>query len=121
MNLGPYWTDYTNYFFSSQPLNYARTYEVTADSLNSSSFWTVHIANQTRDSFGPYITPTPQVSAFAELSDTRDQDWASFNNVQYRGQYTYIPFDQNHEQQDRPPWGTFPSYHSFTCSNPQNY
>ena len=105
---------YTLYLYSSQPLNLTRTYEVVSI---GSSLWQVIIAGTRRYSFGPFNTPT-QVEVFAEISgSSANHTWASFNNVQYKGQVSYMPFDQNHERHDDPPYASFTSYSKYTCYN----
>jgi hypothetical protein len=105
---------YDLYLYSSQPLNYARTYEVVHI---GSGTWRGIIAGTPRYSFGPFSYPT-LVEALTEIAgSTQPHTRAGFNNVQYKGLNSYMAFDQNNEQQDRPPYATFTSYSKYTCYN----
>lgn len=126
-NLGPYWTHYVfaKIGTAQQPLNFTRSYEVVANTINNPSFWTVYIAGAPRDQFYPYKTPT-DVAAKSEIVKIDNwpwpEDWATFTGIKYKGQFTYYPFDQNNREADMPPWRVPEnSNDSYTCSNPQNY
>jgi len=106
---------YYEYQYSAQPLNYARSYEVVY--TGSSGVWQGIIAGGRRHSFGPYATPT-LVEALTELSgSTQPHTRAGFNNVQFKGLYSYMNFDQNWEEADNPPYAAFNSYYQYTCYN----
>jgi len=105
---------YDLYLYSSQPLNYTRTYEVVH---TGSGTWQGIIAGTRRYSFGPFSTPT-LVEALTEIAgSTQPHTRAGFNNVQFKGLYSYMAFDQNNERQDRPPYATFTSYSRYNCYN----
>ncbi len=106
---------YFEYQYSTQPINYARTYEVVY--TGSSNIWQGIIGGTRRYSFGPYTTPV-WVAAMTELSGSaQPQTRALFNNVQYKGLNSYMNFDQNYERADSPPYATFNSYYRYTCYN----
>jgi hypothetical protein len=111
-NCGGY---YFEYLYSAQPLNFTRAYEVVY--TGSSGVWQGIIASAPRYSFGPFTTPI-WVGAFCELAgSSQPHTRALFNNVQFKGLYSYMNFDQNWERADNPPYATFNSYYKFTCYN----
>jgi hypothetical protein len=106
---------YDLYLFSAQPLNYTRTYEVVH---TGSGTWLGYIAGSSRFYAGPFATPT-HVEAMTEISgsSTYVRTRASFTSVSYKGNYSYMLFDQNYRRQDAPPYATFNSNSSYTCYN----
>ncbi|MCL5734299.1 MAG: hypothetical protein M1274_01705 [Actinobacteria bacterium] len=106
-----------NYFevqYSAQQLNYTRTYEVVHI---GSGTWQGIISSTPRYSFGPFTTPT-QVEALTELAvSSQPHTRAAFTSVQYKGLYSYMPFNQNYERADNPPYASFSSYSNYTCYN----
>ena len=101
--------------YTPQPLNFTRSYEVVY--TGSYGMWQGIIAGTRRYSFGPYNTPNT-VEALTELAvTTQPHTRALFNNVQYKGQNSYMHFDQNYERADSPPYATFNSYYKYTGYN----
>lgn len=105
---------YDLYLFSSQPLNYVRTYEVVH---TGSGTWQGIVASTPRYSFGPFATPAI-VEAVTEIRvSTQAHTRAGFSSAQYKGLYSYMAFDQNNRRQDYPPYATFNSNSNYTCYN----
>lgn len=106
---------YFEYQFGPQPLNFTRLYEVVYTGVAGE--WKGIIAQSPRYAFSPFATPT-LVEALTELAgSTQPHTRAVFSNVQYKGQYSYMPFNQNYERADNPPYATFNSYSNYTCYN----
>ncbi len=106
--------NYDLYIYSSQPLNYSRTYEVVHI---GSGTWQGIIQGSRRHSFGPMSYPIP-VKALTEIQvSTAAHTRAGFESVQYKGNYSYMLFDQNNRRQDCPPYASFSSNYTYTCYN----
>jgi hypothetical protein len=87
-------------WYSNQPYNYARAYEVVY--TGSNSVWRALIQGTSRGTWGPISAPR-QVQALSEVqTDFRSELNAKFANIQYKGQYTYYNFDQDNRWTDYP-------------------
>jgi len=100
--------------YGSQPLNYARAYEVVH---TGSGTWQGIIQSTPRPSYGPMAYPTV-VKAQTEIKNsTAARTRAGFGNVQYKGLYSYMLFNENNRIADNPPYASFSSNYTYTCYN----
>lgn len=82
--------------YSAQPLDYARTYEVVQLSAEFGEWWwRTIVAGVSRGDYWGFAEKSLVIAESEIVNDSRNQDMAGFNNVQYRGNYSYMLFDQD--------------------------
>ena len=89
--------------YSQQPLNYTRLYEVVDIGYDMGSYgWQTRIAGTSRGTYYGFAEKSSVVGE-SEIIDGWDNDcMAGFNNVQYKGNYSYMNFDQDNRFCDDP-------------------
>lgn len=110
--------DYDHY--SQQALDFARLYEVVNigwDSLTSSYAWNTIIAGQSRGTYY-YFAEKSLVEGMSEMIDTSSQydsdDSTPLTSVQYKGNYSYMNFDQDNRLRQDPPFDHWTWTNTYT-------
>jgi hypothetical protein len=86
-------------WYSNQTYNFSRLYEVVHIGNGT---WRALIAGTSRGTWGPISYPR-EVQALSEVqADYRSALNAKFTNIQYKGQYQYFNFDQDHRWAEAP-------------------
>ena len=106
--------------YSQQALNFARLYEVVNvgwDSVTSSYGWRTIIAGQSRGDYYGFSEKSP-VEGMFEMIDSSNQydsdDSAAFTSVQYKGNYSYMNFDQDNRVRENPPFDSWTWTDTYT-------
>lgn len=91
--------------YSAQPLNYARACEVVAWSQQYGKwYWRTKIAGQNRGDYWGFVKKSPVVAESEMIVSAQNDCMAGFNNVEYKGDYTWMYFDQDNRIEYDPPF-----------------
>src|SRR5680860_347729 len=91
--------------YSAQPLNYARACEVVALSQQYGKwYWRTKIAGQNRGDYWGFVKKSPVVATSEMIVSTQNDCMAGFNNVEYKGDYTWMYFVQDNRIEYDPPF-----------------
>jgi len=95
-------SSYDLIWYSDQSYDYARLYEVV--SIDNGTQWRALIQGTSRGSWGPIGAPR-QMQAFSEVQNNfNSQLKGTFSSIQYKGQYSYMNFNEDNRVAGSPYW-----------------
>lgn len=98
-------------WYSDQAYDYARLYEVCYTGSNGQ--WRALIQGASRGVWGPISAPR-EMQACSEVKENfSSQLKATFSSIQYKGQYSYMYFDEDNRVAGSPYWIDFPCPYQY--------